>query len=84
MIGDEREIDRVVADHARRTGQEEAYIRSWHPLHGDADRIAELINEYAEAGIEYFIINLPNAFEGGVFSRFASEVFPRLGLRAGV
>jgi len=84
MIGDDREIGRVVADHARRTGQEEAYIRSWHPLHGDADRIAELINEYAEAGIEYFIINLPNAFEGGVFSRFASEVFPRLGLRAGV
>src|SRR2546430_2929752 len=74
MIGDEREIDRVVADHARRTGQEEAYIRSWHPLHGDADRIAELINEYAEAGIEYFIINLPNAFEGGRSEEHTSEL----------
>jgi hypothetical protein len=27
---------------------------------------------------------VPNAFEGGVISRFAEEVFPRLGLRAGV
>ena len=37
---------------------------------------------YAEAGIEYFIVNLPNAFEVGVISRFAEEVFPRLGLEA--
>ena len=84
MIGDRREIDRVVADHGRRTGQDEAYIRSWHPLHGDAGRIAEIIHEYAELGITYFIVNLPNAAEGGVFSRFAEEVFPRLGLRAAV
>jgi F420-dependent oxidoreductase-like protein len=84
ILGDQREIDRVVADHARRTGEDESYIRSWHPLHGDADRIAEIVNEYAALGIEYFIVNLPNAAEGGVFSRFAEEVFPRLGLRARV
>src|SRR5689334_919921 len=68
ILGDAREIDRVVADMARRTGQDESFIRSWHPLHGDAERVAGLINEYAEAGIEYFIVNLPNAFEGGVIS----------------
>ena len=84
ILGDKREIDRVVADQARRTGQDEEFIRSWHPLHGDADRIAEIVNEYATLGIEYFIVNLPNAAEGGVFSRFAEEVFPRLGLRARV
>ena len=84
ILGDKREIDRVVADQARRTGQDEEFIRSWHPLHGDADRIAEIVNEYATLGIEYFIVNLPNAAEGGVFSRFAEEVFPQLGLRARV
>ena len=81
ILGDDREIDRVVADHARRTGKDEDYIRAWHPLHGDAERIAEIVNEYAEVGIEYFIVNLPNAAEGGVIKRFAEEVFPRLGLR---
>ena len=82
ILGDRREIDRVVSDTARRTGQEEAFIRSWHPLHGDADRIAELIHKYAEAGIRYFIVNLPNAFEVGAISRFAEEVFPRVGFHA--
>jgi F420-dependent oxidoreductase-like protein len=80
--GDRREIDRVVADTARRTGADEAYIRSWHPLSGDAERIAEIIGEYAEAGIQYFIVNVPNAFEGGVISRFAEEVFPKVGFRS--
>jgi alkanesulfonate monooxygenase SsuD/methylene tetrahydromethanopterin reductase-like flavin-dependent oxidoreductase (luciferase family) len=80
ILGDNREIDRIVAGTARRTGAEESFIRSWHPLHGDAERIAELMHEYADAGIQYFIVNLPNAFEGGVISRFADEVFPRVGL----
>ncbi|HSS61082.1 MAG TPA: LLM class F420-dependent oxidoreductase [Candidatus Limnocylindrales bacterium] len=82
MLGDRREIDRVVADTARRTGEDESYVRSWHPWHGDANHIAELIHEYADAGIEYVIVNLPNAFEGGVISRFAEEVFPRVGVQA--
>jgi len=47
ILGARREVDRVVADTARRTGADEAYIRSWHPLSGDADRIAEIIGEYA-------------------------------------
>jgi F420-dependent oxidoreductase-like protein len=83
ILGDKREVDRVVADTARRTGQDESFIRSWNPLHGDAGRIAEIINEYAEVGIQYFIVNVPNAFEGGVIRRFAEEVFPRLGLPVG-
>jgi F420-dependent oxidoreductase-like protein len=82
IFGDKREVDRVVADTARRTGMEEAFIRSWHPLSGDAERIAQIIGEYADAGIQYFIVNLPNAFEGGVISRFAKEVFPKVGFRS--
>jgi F420-dependent oxidoreductase-like protein len=79
ILGDKREVDRVVADMARRTGRDEAFIRSWQPHAGDAGHIADLISQYAEAGIEYFIVNLPNASEGGVISRFAEEVFPRVG-----
>jgi hypothetical protein len=37
------------------------------------------MHEYVEAGIEYFIVNLPNAAEGGVITRFAEEVFPLVG-----
>jgi alkanesulfonate monooxygenase SsuD/methylene tetrahydromethanopterin reductase-like flavin-dependent oxidoreductase (luciferase family) len=82
ILGDRREVDRVVADTARRTGQDEAYVRSWHPWAGDAERIVQAIGDYADAGIDYFIVNVPNAFEGGVITRFAEEVFPRLWTRA--
>ncbi|HKC19944.1 MAG TPA: LLM class F420-dependent oxidoreductase [Candidatus Dormibacteraeota bacterium] len=82
ILGDAKEVDRVVRDTARRTGADESFVRSWHPHHGDADHIAALMQDYAEAGIEYFIVNLPNAFEGGVIARFAEEVFPRIGLQA--
>ncbi|HKV88643.1 MAG TPA: LLM class F420-dependent oxidoreductase [Candidatus Dormibacteraeota bacterium] len=80
MLGGKREIERVARDAARRSGTDEAFMRSWHPLHGDADRIAGLMREYIDTGVAYFIVNLPNAFEGGVIRRFAEEVFPRLGL----
>jgi len=80
ILGAQGEVDRVVRDTARRTGQDESFVRSWHPLHGDAVRIASHIRDYADAGIDYFIVNLPNAFEGGVISRFAEEVFPKVGL----
>jgi F420-dependent oxidoreductase-like protein len=84
ILGDRREIDRVVADTARRTGQGEEFVRSWHPWAGDAERIVQAIGDYVDAGIDYFIVNVPNAFEGGVISRFAEEIFPRLRLRAGL
>ena len=76
ILGDRREVDRVVRETARRTGADEDFIRSWHPLHGTAERVAELMHAYNQAGIEYFIVNMPNAAEGGVFARFAEEVFP--------
>jgi hypothetical protein len=79
ILGDEHEIDRVVADVARRTRKDGAFIRAWHPLHGGGERIAAIVHEYAEIGVDYFIVNLPNAAEGGVIARFAEEVFPRLG-----
>jgi len=69
-----------VADTARRTGLDEAAVRAWYPAIGDADHLAGLIESYVEAGMEYVVVNLPNAFEVGVLSRFAEEVFPRLGL----
>jgi F420-dependent oxidoreductase-like protein len=81
ILGDRREVDRVVSDTARRSGQNESFIRSWYPWFGDADHIAQIIREYVEAGIQYAIVNVPNAFEGGVIRRFAEEVFPRLGVR---
>jgi F420-dependent oxidoreductase-like protein len=84
ILGEKREVDRVVADTARRTGQEETFIRSWYPWFGDAEHVAQVIGEYVQAGIEYVIVNVPNAFEGGVITRFAEEVFPRVGLRAGL
>ncbi|HEY6115733.1 MAG TPA: LLM class F420-dependent oxidoreductase [Candidatus Dormibacteraeota bacterium] len=82
IFGDDREVARIVADMVRRTGRDERFVREWHPHIGDAERIADLMGQYAEAGIDYFIVNLPNAFEVGVISRFAEEVFPRLGLEA--
>jgi F420-dependent oxidoreductase-like protein len=84
ILGDAREVDRVVKDAARRTGKDEAFVRSWQEFRGDADYIAATMREYAEAGIQYFIVNLPNAADGGVISRFAAEVFPKLGLQAGL
>src|SRR5438105_3664125 len=65
ILGDKSEVDRVVSDTARRAGQDEGFIRSWYPWFGDADHIARGIQEYVEAGIEYVIVNVPNAFEGG-------------------
>ena len=85
VMGDEREVKRVLTDTARRMGQDEDIVREyWYPRVGTAERVAEMMGEYAEAGIQYFVLNLPNAFEGGVISRFAEEVFPRLGLKTGL
>ena len=81
IVGDESEVDRIVRDTSRRTGRDEAFIRGWHEHIGDPEHIAATIRDYAEAGIEYFILNLPNAAEGGVIEAFAREVFPKVGLR---
>jgi len=78
ILGDEREVDRVVRDTTRRSGRDAAFVRQWHPWHGDAEGVAQIIGEFAEAGIQYFVVNLPNAFEEGAIGRFAEEVFPRV------
>jgi F420-dependent oxidoreductase-like protein len=79
ILGDRREVDRVVRDTARRIGKDEAFVRTWNEHIGDADHIAGVMREYAALGIDYFIVNLPNAAEGGVFTHFAEEVFPLVG-----
>ena len=81
ILGDRKEAERVVRDTARRTRKDEAFVRESQEWIGDADYIANTMGEYAEAGIQYFIVNLPNAAEGGAFTHFAEEVFPKLGLR---
>lgn len=78
ILGDEREIDRVVRDTARRSGTDADFVRKWHPFAGNASRLAELIHGYTELGVDYVIVNLPNAAEGGVIERFAAEVVPLL------
>jgi F420-dependent oxidoreductase-like protein len=81
ILGDGQEVDRVIKDTARRVGRDAEFVRSWNEFVGDAAEIADAIRQYADAGIDYFIVNLPNAAEGGVITRFADEVLPRLGVR---
>jgi len=83
IVGDKQEVDRVVRETARRIRRDQEFVRSqWQEHIGDADQVAETMRRYADAGIEYFIVNLPHAAEGGVFERFAADVFPRLGVEA--
>lgn len=78
MLGDEAEIDRIVGNVARRTGQDQAAVRLARPVHGRAEKIAEHVSRLADAGVDYIIVNLPNAAEAGAVNRFADEVFPRV------
>ena len=80
IVGDDKEVRRVIKDTARRTAKDEAFVRTWNEHIGDADHIAGTMREYANLGIDYFIVNLPNVAEPGAIQRFAEEVFPRLGL----
>jgi len=75
ILGDRAEVDRVIADTARRTGSDPEHVRSLH-LTGGAEEIAQTLRERAEAGVQYFIVYLPNGAEPGVWKRFAEEVIP--------
>lgn len=75
ILGDDAEIERVVADTARRTGATLEHVRSLH-LSGDAQTIAATLRERADAGVQYFIIYLPHGAEPGSWTRFAEEVIP--------
>jgi len=81
ILGDRDETERVIKDTARRIGRDEEFVRSWNEFIGDADEIVAMVQEYAALGIDYFIVNLPNAAEGGAIARFADDVFPRVGAR---
>jgi len=81
ILGDRDETARVIKDTARRIGRDEEFVRSWNEFIGDAGEIAAMVQEYAALGIDYFIVNLPNAAEGGAIARFADDVFPRVGAR---
>jgi F420-dependent oxidoreductase-like protein len=77
ILGDETEVARVVGDTARRTRQDADAVRSqFAPLAGPAEKIAETIQGLVDAGIEYLVVYLPNAAEGGALQRFAEEVVP--------
>jgi F420-dependent oxidoreductase-like protein len=83
IVGDRGEVGRVVKETARRIRRDEDFVRrEWQEFTGDADHVAATMREYAEAGIDYFIVNIPNVAESGALRRFAQEVFPKLGLPA--
>ena len=77
ILGDEAEVARVVRDTARRSGQEADAVRSqFGAFVGPPQKIAETIQGMVDVGIEYLVVYLPNAAEGGVIQRFAEEVVP--------
>lgn len=73
ILGDQSEAERVIAGVARRTRRDAAVVRMRYEI-GDARRLADVIGAYAGLGIDYVVVNLPNASEGGVIGRFAEEV----------
>ena len=73
ILGDASEVDRVVAEVARRSGRDAAIVRMRYVI-GDAAYLTDHVKEYADLGVDYVVVNLPNAAEGGVIGRFADEV----------
>ena len=78
IFGDAAEVERVVNDTARRTGTSAQQVRGAHTC-GSAEEVAAALREKAAAGIQYFIIYLPNGAEPGAWRRFAEEVIPLTG-----
>jgi F420-dependent oxidoreductase-like protein len=77
ILGDEAEVARVLGDTARRTGQDADAVRSqFGPFVGPPEKVAETIQVLVDAGIEYLVVYLPNAAEGGAIKRFAEQVVP--------
>ena len=75
ILGDDAEVDRVVRETARRTAREPDAVRAqFEPFAGRPEKIAEAMRDLAEVGFDYFIVYLPNMFEGGAIDAFADEV----------
>lgn len=73
IFGDAAEVDRVVTEVARRSRRDAAIVKMRYVI-GDARYLTEQITAYRDLGVDYVAVNLPNAAEGGVISRFADEV----------
>ncbi len=73
IFGDAAEVDRVVTEVARRSRRDAAIVKMRYVI-GDARYLTEQIKAYRDLGVDYVAVNLPNAAEGGVISRFADDV----------
>src|ERR1700730_3946252 len=73
-LGDAAEIERLVAVRARQTGQRIEAGREGYA--GTPAEVAERILEVTQAGIDYVVLQVPNAAEGGAIQRVAEELLP--------
>jgi alkanesulfonate monooxygenase SsuD/methylene tetrahydromethanopterin reductase-like flavin-dependent oxidoreductase (luciferase family) len=60
----------------RQTGQPEAEVRS--PYSGSPEQVAERIEQLLALGIDYLILQVPNAFEAGAVRRIGTDLLPLL------
>ena len=73
IFGDAAEVDRVVTEVARRSRRDATIVKMRYVI-GDARYVRDQIKAYGDLGVDYVVVNLPNAADGGVISRFADEV----------
>ncbi|WP_338179856.1 LLM class F420-dependent oxidoreductase [Candidatus Dormiibacter inghamiae] len=78
ILGDETEVRRVWEQTARQTGADEATMRNNFPCHGPAEQVTEHLSGLLDAGVDYLLVSMPNAFEGEIIQRVAEEVLPLL------
>jgi len=76
ILGDRAEVDRVVRMRRRQTGGTEYWERT--PFCGQPEQVAAQVRPLVDAGFDYLIFGVPNAFEGGAIRRVARELFPLL------
>ena len=73
IFGDAAETDRVVTEVARRSRRDAAIVKMRYVI-GDARYLMDQVKAYADLGVDYVVVNLPNAADGGVISRFAEAL----------
>jgi F420-dependent oxidoreductase-like protein len=77
IVGDEKEVDRVVRWFSRVSGTPEESVRN--PYVGPPELVAERIQRLVDLGFRYFCVFIPNCAEEGAIQGFAEEVIPLLG-----
>jgi F420-dependent oxidoreductase-like protein len=75
-LGDSAEIERLVTRRARQTGRRAEAVAEGYA--GTPAEVAERIREVTRAGIDYVVLRVPNAAEGGAIQRVAQELLPLL------